>query len=71
MSHHQSDPVNLSILKYLSEGNTQRQIAEKIYLSFDAVNARLDKMRQEAGVKNNTELVFYYSDQIKLLKKAS
>ena len=54
------DQTNREILEYLKQGLTLKEIAPRVYLSYDAVNARLDKLRLSQNAKNNTELVVKY-----------
>jgi DNA-binding NarL/FixJ family response regulator len=68
---HQLDTINSQILKYLSEGLTVKEIAPKVFLSYEGVNWRIDKMKERADCKNITELVFYHREIIEWLRKAS
>lgn len=68
---HQLDQTNLEILKYLSAGYTLKRISETIFLSHMAVVKRIERMKEQSDCKNIPELVFHFSDQIKVLRQAS
>jgi DNA-binding NarL/FixJ family response regulator len=70
MSHH-LDEKNQQILKLLSEGNTIKEIAGKIYLSRDGINYRLRELKDKTGCKSNPQLVCYFYDDIQEFKNAS
>jgi DNA-binding NarL/FixJ family response regulator len=58
------DQTNLEILKLLSEGLTAKEIAPRIFLSYETVVKRIENMKEQTGCKNRTHLVYYYKDHI-------
>jgi DNA-binding NarL/FixJ family response regulator len=65
------DQTNLEILKLLSEGLTAKEIAPKVFLSYETVVKRIENMKEQTGCKNRTELVFCFYHQIQELNQAS
>jgi DNA-binding NarL/FixJ family response regulator len=63
----QLDQTNQLILKYLSKGFTYKEIGQKVYLSYETIKKRLEKIKDETGCRNDKALVFHYSDFIKQL----
>lgn len=58
------EPVSLSrreleVIKLIAEGNTNNQIAEKLYLSAHTVNTHRKNIMQKLGVNNTASIVMY------------
>lgn len=58
------DPTTLSareleIIKLIAEGNTTKEIAEKLFLSHHTINTHRKKMLKKLDLKTPTELVMY------------
>lgn len=51
------------ILNLRRIGNTNKEVASKVYLSIIAVKKRLSRLRQKAGVKNDTALIDFCHEQ--------
>lgn len=68
---HQLDTTDLQILKLLSDGKSQKEIAPLIYRSYVAVRIRIQKLKEKTNCGSNAALVMYFSDEIKALSKAS
>jgi DNA-binding CsgD family transcriptional regulator len=54
----------LEVIHYLSQGLTNQQIADKLFLSLFTVITHLKNIYQKVGVQNRTELVFHLQDAL-------
>lgn len=59
MINHFTNDMNKEILIHLSNGLTVKEIACKVFMTKRSVERRTRKMKNEAGVKNNVELIKY------------
>ena len=64
LAHYTCDPILLSdreieVLTHISEGLTNIQIAEKLFLSSHTVNTHRKNIMQKLGVKNTASMVMY------------
>lgn len=57
MSKRKIDEKDHQIVKYLSEGDTAKEIAGKVFLSPDAVRKRIMKLKEDFDCKNTPHLV--------------
>lgn len=48
------------IIEYLSRGLSEKEIAEKLFISPKTVNNHIDNIRRKIGVSKNIEIVAYY-----------
>lgn len=48
------------IIKYLSHGLSEKEIAEKLFISAKTVSNQLDNIRRKLGVSKNIEIVAFY-----------
>lgn len=48
------------IIEYLSRGFSEKEIAEKLFISPKTVNNHIDNIRRKIGVSKNIEIVAYY-----------
>lgn len=55
---HPIDEINLRILHFMAEGKTRREIADRVFLSYDAVNKRMERLR-EAMEFETVEVMMY------------
>jgi DNA-binding CsgD family transcriptional regulator len=51
------DGENKEILEYLADGYSNKEIADKVYLTHNAVTKRLKTLRDNMGVRSNSQLV--------------
>lgn len=54
------DSINKKIIQFLIEGNKNKEIANKINLSQNAITKRIEKMRSKYNCGNNEQLIFYF-----------
>ena len=48
------------IIEYLSQGLSEKEIGEKLFISPKTVSNHLDNIRRKLGVSKNIEIVAYY-----------
>jgi DNA-binding CsgD family transcriptional regulator len=65
----QLDQTNKLILMHLSEGLTYKEIGLKVFLSYETIKKRLERIKDETGCRNDKALVFHYSDFIRQMRE--
>lgn len=48
------------IIEYLSRGLSEKEIAEKLFISPKTVDNHIDNIRRKIGANKNTEIIAYY-----------
>ena len=56
--HPRLDDENIEILEHLAAGLTNKEIADRVFLSQNAVTKRLKTMRDNFNVKSNCQLIY-------------
>ena len=57
------DKINLKIIDFLIRGNRIKEIANKVYLSENAITKRIEKMRLKYNCGNNEQLVYNFMEK--------
>ena len=57
----------MEVVKALSDGMTNKEIAKKLYISVHTVKAMLEKIYDKTGVRNRVKLALVYAKQNKFL----
>lgn len=57
----------MEVVKALSDGMTNKEIAKKLYISVHTVKAMLEKIYDKTGVHNRVKLALVYAKQNKFL----
>ena len=57
------DKINLEIISFLIQGNRIKEIANKVYLSENAITKRIEKMRVKYNCRNNEQLVYSFTEK--------
>jgi DNA-binding CsgD family transcriptional regulator len=56
---HPIDELTLTILHLMAEGYQTKEVADRVFLSREAVSKRLSRVRKELGARNNEQLFAY------------
>lgn len=56
-----SHPAELSVVKQLARGYSEKEIAEKLNLSYHTVNNHLRNIRERHNIQKNTEIIILYA----------
>ena len=54
-------PAELSVVKQLARGYSEKEIAEKLNLSYHTVNNHLRNIRERHNIQKNTEIIILYA----------
>lgn len=54
-------PAELSVVEQLARGYSEKEIADKLHLSYHTVNNHLRNIRERHGLQKNTEVVILYA----------
>lgn len=63
LSRLNEDEININIINLLISGDRIKEIADKVYLSHNAVTKRIEKMRVKYNCRNNEQLVLYFVEK--------
>lgn len=53
--------AELAVVKQLARGYSEKEIADKLNLSYHTVNNHLRSVREKNGIQKNTEIVLLYA----------
>lgn len=53
--------AELSVVEQLARGYSEKEIADKLHLSYHTVNNHLRNIRERHGIQKNTEIIILYA----------
>ena len=54
-------PAELSVVKQLARGYSEKEIAERLNISYHTVNSHLRNIRERNNIQKNTEIILLYA----------
>ena len=60
-------PREIDVIRYLSQGLSNAEIAQKLFISVHTVKSHLESMYEKIGINNRVQLIVY-SFKIGILK---
>ena len=57
-------PAELSVVEQLARGYSEKEIAERLNLSYHTVNNHLRNIRERHNIQKNTEIILLYATSL-------
>lgn len=57
-------PAELSVVEQLARGYSEKEIADRLHLSYNTVNNHLRNIRERHKIQKNTEIIILYATSL-------